>query len=171
MGLYLPHPVFSHGQLNVALSRVGDPDEVHVLVVPGEQQGPIDGHDGVYTLNVVYPDVLADALNSANTGLLPTLPNAPPSEPIRAAVIPPPASLAPLREPDDDTPDVYADAMATNQERAAWPGMNDAVPAHADWNGDAVEGDAEDSSDNEDDLPGEYLLLATLTCHMCFGCV
>ena len=52
-GLYLPRPVFGHGQLYVAFSRVGDQRNIVVLVVDGRREGL----EGVYTKNVVYRQV------------------------------------------------------------------------------------------------------------------
>ncbi|KAG0723657.1 hypothetical protein GWK47_042273 [Chionoecetes opilio] len=46
VGVYLPTPVFTHGQLYVSLSRVGCADAVEVLAPRG------------ITRNVVYPEAL-----------------------------------------------------------------------------------------------------------------
>ena len=55
MGLYLPKPVFTHGQLYVALSRVQSKDNITVLI----KNGIIEGKEGVYTKNIVYKKIFA----------------------------------------------------------------------------------------------------------------
>jgi len=54
VGLYLPTPVFTHGQLYVALSRCTEEKNLKVLIVDGS----IPGVEGTYTRNVVYKRVL-----------------------------------------------------------------------------------------------------------------
>ena len=58
VGLYLPEPVFTHGQFYVAVGRVGSPEDLSIFVVDGKDQGSFDGHEGVYTRNVVYKEIL-----------------------------------------------------------------------------------------------------------------
>lgn len=58
VGLFLPCPVFSHGQLYVALSRVGSPDFIKVMVLESSHQGKTQHSNTVFTRNVVYKEVL-----------------------------------------------------------------------------------------------------------------
>ena len=54
VGVFLSGPVFSHGQLYVALSRCTDPANVRVYA----QDGNLPGRQGTYTRNVVFRNVL-----------------------------------------------------------------------------------------------------------------
>ena len=57
VGVFLPDPVFAHGQLYVALSRSGMPDNTYILFV--EIPNTQGFHQDSYcTRNVVYREVL-----------------------------------------------------------------------------------------------------------------
>jgi hypothetical protein len=58
VGIFLPKPVFTHGQLYVAMSRIGCPKGVKLLVTNGWKDAHEDALAGVYTRNVVYTEVL-----------------------------------------------------------------------------------------------------------------
>ena len=55
VGLYLPIPVFSHGQLYVAFSRVTSKKNLKVLITKQQNDNVIQIN---YTRNVVYPEIL-----------------------------------------------------------------------------------------------------------------
>ena len=55
VGLYLPIPVFSHGQLYVAFSRVTSKKNLKVLITKQQNNNVIQIN---YTHNVIYPEIL-----------------------------------------------------------------------------------------------------------------
>ena len=66
MGLYLPEPVFAHGQFYVAMTRCGDPRATRVLINHEPKvQGYLDDLDEmenlIYTKNVVNQTILQRA--------------------------------------------------------------------------------------------------------------
>lgn len=104
VGIYLPTPVFSHGQLYVALSRNGDSLLTCVYVEQGEQQGDgVDGVAGMSTLNIVYLDVLKKAREALGASPLPRFDDGQRADPVlpTADLGPPPAAGATASaEPD-----------------------------------------------------------------------
>ena len=56
IGISLPSPVFAHGQMYVAFSRVRRFEDVKVWIGPHPSQGVVE--DSSWTQNIVYQDVL-----------------------------------------------------------------------------------------------------------------
>lgn len=66
IGVYLKNPCFAHGQLYVAFSRVGRPEDVRVYVEQGLGQGALmvrHNKGKKFTRNVVYHSVLDDTVD------------------------------------------------------------------------------------------------------------
>ncbi|XP_016192098.1 uncharacterized protein LOC107632974 [Arachis ipaensis] len=61
VGVYLPRPVFTHGQLYVALSRVNNASGLKVLIV--DTNGRVSNH----TVNVVYREVFVNLLSAISS--------------------------------------------------------------------------------------------------------
>ena len=61
IGLWLPSPVFGHGQLYVAVSRVGDPANLTIAMKPTTDL-PVN-----FTRNVVYKEVQMGCVAGAPT--------------------------------------------------------------------------------------------------------
>lgn len=57
VGIFLNEPVFSHGQLYVALSRTKFKENLKIFIQNSETQGHITSNDKVYTKNVVYNEI------------------------------------------------------------------------------------------------------------------
>jgi len=57
-GIWARGQKFTHGQLYVAMSRIGCPEGVKLLVTDGWEDAREDAPVGVYTRNVVYTEVL-----------------------------------------------------------------------------------------------------------------
>ncbi len=59
IGVFLPEPVFTHGQLYTAFSRVRSKDGLFVQIKEGSRQGVLyDDDPNSYTYNCVYREIL-----------------------------------------------------------------------------------------------------------------
>jgi len=58
IGVILPSPVFTHGQLYVAFSRVKSFEDVQVHIIDTQNQGKLKEDGKVFTSNEVYREIL-----------------------------------------------------------------------------------------------------------------
>ena len=86
VGVYLPTPVFTHGQCYVASSRTGDPADLKYWVPDEPQYRYPDGSRAYVIKNIVWPEILFAARNphtqvtefGADPIAAPAMPRAPP---------------------------------------------------------------------------------------------
>jgi len=57
VGIYLNEPVFSHGQLYVAISRSRNRNNIKIFIAQGVYQGKLLKNDKIFTQNVVYKEI------------------------------------------------------------------------------------------------------------------
>jgi ATP-dependent exoDNAse (exonuclease V) alpha subunit len=62
LGLFVPRPVFAHGQLYVALYRVSSQDRVKIAI----QNPAKEDKEGTFTKNIVYADVIKSEPSNRN---------------------------------------------------------------------------------------------------------